>query len=478
MSWTKRKVLQKSSIVLFTLVLASSAQQQERKVAAVDTKILDGYAGRYEMAPTFIITITRDGDHLLAQATGQRSFAIFPESEKEFFAKAPPIQISFTTGDDGTATEVVVHQNGRNTRAKRIVQLTAASLQSRLAEIDAFVASDFARSKVGSVTAGVVSGKDLVWTKSYGNADMEKKAPADKDTVYRIGSITKMFTAVMLEQLVESGKVHYSDPVEKYFPEIKTVPGRFPDAPPITLIQLVTHTSGLGREPDDTDTYVSGGPPAAWEKTLIAALPHTRYQLEPGTHFFYSNIGLAVLGAALGRAAGQPYMEYVPKRIFTPLGMTHSVLETNDTMLAHLAKGYQSGPKGVDSETPQREHAGRGYKMPNGAIYTTVGDLARFASLMLGEGPETVLKSVGLQRMLGSAVPSNVELSSGYGHGFEVSRRDNYVSFGHSGAVAGYVATLHMNRKRGIAVIVLANSTGTPLDPSGLATRALDLLSK
>src|SRR5262249_39918461 len=151
-------------------------------------------------------------------------------------------------------------------------------------------AADFARSKVGSVTAAVVSRKDLVWTKSYGNADMEKEAAADKDTVYRIGSITKMFTALMLEQLVESGQVHYSDPVEKYFPEIKTVPGRFPDAPPISLIQLVTHTSGLGREPDDTDTYVSGGPPAAWEKTLIAALPHTRYQLEPGTHFFYSNI--------------------------------------------------------------------------------------------------------------------------------------------------------------------------------------------
>ena len=105
--------------------------------------------------------------------------------------------------------------------------------------------------------------------------------PADADTVYRIGSITKMFTALMLEQLVEAGKVHLSDPAEKYFPEIKTVQGRFPDAPPITLIQLATHTSGLGREPDNTEIYVTA-PVADWEKTLIAALPHTHYDIRAG----------------------------------------------------------------------------------------------------------------------------------------------------------------------------------------------------
>jgi hypothetical protein len=154
------------------------------------------------------------------------------------------------------------------------VEVTAANLRPRLPEIDSLIAADLAGTPVGSVTAGVVSGKELIWSKSYGDADMEKKTAADTDTVYRIGSITKMFTALMLEQLAEAGKVHLSDPVEKYFPEIKTVQGRFPDAPPITLIQLATHTAGLGREPDNTDTYVKGAV-ADWEKTLIAALPHT-----------------------------------------------------------------------------------------------------------------------------------------------------------------------------------------------------------
>ena len=358
------------------------------------------------------------------------------------------------------------------------VEVTPANLRPHLPEIDSLIAADLARRPVGSVTAGVVSGKELIWSKSYGDADMEKKTAADTDTVYRIGSITKMFTALMLEQLAEAGKVHLSDPVEKYFPEIKTVQGRFPDAPPITLIQLATHTSGLGREPDNTETYVTGAV-ANWEKTLIAALPHTHYILEPGTRYSYSNIGFAILGAALSRAAGESYVEYVPKHIFQPLGMTHSALERNTQMLPHLSKGYQlMGPSGgVDSETAQREHeTGRGYKVPNGAIYTTVGDLARFASFLMGQGPASVLKTASLEGFqMQSVVPADLGLTHGYGIGFEVDRRENYVAFGHGGAVAGYTASLLMNRKAGFGVIVLSNGAA---NPASIAERSLDLLSK
>jgi D-alanyl-D-alanine carboxypeptidase len=272
--------------------------------------------------------------------------------------------------------------------------------------------------------------------------------------------------------------VHLSDPVEKYFPEIKAVQGRFPDAPPITLVELATHTSGLGREPDNTETYVTGTV-ADWEKTLIAALPHTHYILEPGTRFSYSNIGYAILGAALSRAAGESYIEYVPKHIFQPLGMTHSALERNVQMLPHLSKGYEViGPNGeVDSATPEREHqTGRGYKVPNGAIYTTVGDLARFASFLMGQGPESVLKTASLEGFqTQSAVPADFGLTRGYGIGFEVDRHENYIAFGHDGAVAGYSAALLMNRKISVGVIVLSNGTA---NPDSLAERTLDILSK
>jgi D-alanyl-D-alanine carboxypeptidase len=357
-------------------------------------------------------------------------------------------------------------------------QATAESLHSRLTEIDSLIAADLAKLPVGGMTAGVVVGKQLIWSKSYGYADMEKKIPADADTVYRIGSVTKMFTGLMLEQLADNGIVRLSDPVKKYFPEIELVQGRFQDAPPITLVQLATHTSGLGREPDHKEMYVTGLV-ADWEKTLIAALPHLRYEYEPGTRCSYSNIGFAVLGAALSRAAGEPYVAYVQKHIFEPLGMTHSALERNNLMLPHLSKGYQltGQGEGVDSETPQREHeTGRGYKVPNGAIYTTLGDLARFASFMMGQGPESVLKTTsldGFQKQL--AVQADIGLTSGFGIGFEVHRRDSYVSFGHGGSVAGYTSILLMNRAKGIGVIMFSNGAA---DPISLAEHSLDILLK
>ena len=361
----------------------------------------------------------------------------------------------------------------------REVRATAASLGARLAELDSAAAADFAKHSVGSLTIGVVSGDQLIWTKSYGNTDMEKHQPATKDTVYRIGSITKMFTALMLEQLVDSGKVHLSDPVEKYFPEVDTVQGRFPGAPPITLVQLATHTSGLGREPDHTETYVHG-PVSDWEKTLITALPHVHYIFEPGTRYSYSNIGYAVLGAALARAAGQPYVDYIPRHVFEPLGMTHSALQLTPQISPQLAKGYQMSAKGVDADTPQREQAGRGYKVPNGAIYTTVGDLARFCSFLMGHGPSSVLKTDSLQHHQNQlAVPANSQLTGGYGLGFSVTRQDNYIAFGHGGAVAGYQAGLEINRDAEIGVIVLANAIGPgTVNVADFTLTSLDLLSK
>jgi len=367
--------------------------------------------------------------------------------------------------------------DGANFRPTTL-EATASALRPHFAEIDSLISAEFARRPIGSVTAGIIVGNQLVWTKSYGDADMEQKIPADADTVYRIGSITKMFTAVMLEQLVQANKVRLSDPVEKYFPEVNQVQGRIPNAPPITLMQLATHTSGLGREPDNTETYVAG-PVADWEKTLIAALPHTHYIFEPGTHYSYSNIGYAILGATLARAAGEPYTEYVPKHIFQPLGMTHSALEWNAEIRRHLAKGYAlMGPDAKpDSETPLRENEnGRGYKVPNGAVYTTAGDLARFASFLMDKGPDSVLPAAALERFQTQLiVPSNIELASGYGIGFQVERRDNYVAFGHGGAVAGYTAMLLMNRPKAIGVVVFSNGAA---NPTYIAQQALDILSK
>lgn len=450
------------------------------KIAAVDPKLYEGYVGRYQLTPSITATVIHEGEHLFVQINGQPRYEMYPATSKNFFLRVARAEIAFDTDSQGVASGLVLHQNGRDLPGKKINAPTPAEITARCGAVDSLVAAEFAKHAVGSVTIGVVFGKELIWTKSYGNADMEKKLPADKDTIYRIGSITKMFTALMLEQLVDAGKVHLSDPVEKYFPEIRTVPSEFPGAPPVTLVQLANHTSGMDREPADMEKYVQG-PVSDWEKTLIAALAHTRFSVEPGTQFSYSNIGFATLGAALGRAAGEPYTDYVRKHIFMPLGMTHTTLVFSPDMQEHLSKGYDVGSDGkIEFETPQREHqTGRGYKVPNGAIYTTVGDMAHFAFFLLGHGPESVLKTAVLEKNLtNSAAQADFTLSSGYTLGGQLTRRDGYVAFGHGGGVAGYQAGFQMNRDASVAVIVFANAIGSGIDTDGLALKALDILSK
>lgn len=331
------------------------------------------------------------------------------------------------------------------------------SLKPFIQELDKIATEAVSPAETASFTLGIVDKTGLVWSKSYGYADVGKKQTANAETVYRIGSITKQFTALMLLQLVHDGKVHFSDPAEKYFPEISLVKDRPPFAQPITLLQLATHTAGLGREPDDMDTYTRG-PVSEWEKTLIAALPHTKYIFEPGTHFSYSNIGYAILGAALSRAAHQPYTDYVKQKILIPMGMTHSDFEATPAIHEHLAAGYLMEKGKLDSTVPTQEHAGRGYKVPNGALYTTVGDLARFEVFEMLNGPDAVLPKDELKQNYARVAIANNGLNAGYGIGFNLKRVGDHVFLGHGGGVAGYAADAEFEPDAQVGIIILHNA--------------------
>jgi CubicO group peptidase (beta-lactamase class C family) len=160
--------------------------------------------------------------------------------------------------------------------------------------------------------------------------------------------------------------------------------------------------------------------------------------------------------------------------------MTHSYLEVPFSALQHLSTCYELDGGKVDTDTPQREHAGRGYKVPNGAAYTTVEDLAHFESFLMGFGPNSVLQASSLEDFLTqTSVASNIMLRDGYGLCGVVLKRPTYTAVGHDGDVAGYEAALYMKRASGIGVIVLANSTGDDaLDSDALSLDALDILSK
>ena len=326
-----------------------------------------------------------------------------------------------------------------------------ASLAS---SIDSLARGALAIDSTGSLTIGLVTDTGLVWTRSYGIADARLNKPATAATVYRIGSVTKQFTALMLLQLVRAGTVRLSDPVDRYLPAIDSVRGRRPHAPAITLVELATMRSGLAQEPESLATYLRGGV-GEWERVLAAALRHTSFDSDPGSQWEYSNIGYAALGAALAAAAGRPYVDYVRDEILRPLGMSHTTFELDAAARANLAEGHSFEHGGDDTATPAREHLGRGYKVPNGGLYSTVGDLARFLVLEMGGGPERVLPRGDLARNFASLAFATPDLTQGYGLGFHVMRRGSLIAFGHPGSVAGYLATVYFDPGTHTGVVVL-----------------------
>ena len=348
----------------------------------------------------------------------------------------------------------------------------------KIAQVDTLAAAEYASDSVGGLTVGIVEGSKLVWTKSYGFADAENKKFAARDTVYRIGSITKQFTATMMLQLVEQGKIHLTDPIEKHFPEINKVPKRTPDTPPITLLQVASMTSGLAREPEAPADH-SVGPVSGWEQKVLTALPHTTYAYEPGTKYLYSNIGFASLGIALSRAAHEPYTIYVDQHILKPLGMTHTAFEPTPAIRDQIARGY-SVRRGEAPEwtTANRELDGRGYRVPNGALFSTVDDLARWISFELGEGPAGVLKKETQDQLYSQVYSADTKFSSGYGIAFNAIRRGNLVAIGHGGSTAGFLSSAIFDRATKTGVIVFRNVTGGKLNPTDLALTALEHVAK
>ena len=200
---------------------------------------------------------------------------------------------------------------------------------------------------------------------------------------------------------------------------------------------------------------------------------------EPGTTYLYSNIGYASLGLAIERAGGKPYVDQVAERVLAPLGMTRSALEATPSVRANLAHGYQRDRSGSASRTEgDRELDGRGYRVPNGALFSTVNDMARFVSWELGEGPAGLLKKETQDANYARAFFSGAAMTAGYGVGFQVSRRGEVVMLGHGGSTAGYHAAALFHRGSKLGVIVLRNCDSCAVDAGPVAAAALEQLVK
>lgn len=352
-----------------------------------------------------------------------------------------------------------------------------SEFEPALERFEALLAEGVAADSVGAISAGVVVGNQLIWAKGFGMADRELGIAANSETIYRTGSISKSFTAVVLVQLAEQGVLDLADPVEKYLPVIEYLTDKPEGTEPITLRQLASHTAGLIREP--RLPRAAAGPIEAWEDKIIASIPFTAFQSPPGERYSYSNIGFGTLGLTISRAAERPFIELVNDLIFDPLGMASSTFIITPGLEGRLSTGYQVRRDGtIDTAFPALEHAGRGYKVPNGGIYSTVGDLARFISGMTGTSRTPVLSEAGREEMQIFQTPVSIRSadSTGYGLGFSLRVTEEGLRMvSHGGSVAGYNAHMVFDPVSTIGVVLLRNYNGGSVN---LGRVASDLLVK
>ncbi len=304
-----------------------------------------------------------------------------------------------------------------------------------------------------SVVAAVTRGGALIWEGS--RTSVEGHGP-DGNVQYRIGSISKTFTAVLVMRLRDEGLLALGDPLEKHLPG--TGVGE------VTVRQLLAHTAGLAAE---TPGEWWERTPAAIRPELADVLGEEPFTFGPGVRHHYSNPGYTLLGSLVEAVRGKPWEEVLRAEVLEPLGLERTSVQPQ----APHAGGWAVHPW-ADVMMPEPLED-LGLMAPAGQLWSTTRDLAAFARFLM-HGDERVLSRRTVREMTTSAAPPEPGLAEfGYGLGIQLSESGGRRLAGHSGSLPGFVAGLWMSEADDVAAVVLANCT------SGLppATVAVDLVN-
>lgn len=369
--------------------------------------------------------------------------------------------------------------NGSTRRLFLSVVLTIASVPAWCADFSAMAAA-IDRAAQAAIDAGESPGLQVavfkdgapVLVKGYGSANLELNVPIGNDSVFRIGSVTKQFTAAALLKLQEEGKLSTSDRLSKYYPA-------YPRAADVTLAQMLHHTSGLHSYTDDeailqreaavtltTDQWVE----------RFARMPKTQ-DFEPGTGWTYSNTAYFLLGGVVEKVEGKPLATVLKDRFFAPLGMTQTALDDEQEIVPARVAGY-------DGEAPGKFKNARLISMTipggAGAMRSSASDLVKWNAALFGG---KVLKPASWQAMiapgrLNNGQPSSTAMPkpegagpSEYGFALGIDKVEGHNRIGHGGGIFGFNTSLHEFPNDRITVAVIANSIGPKVGVGQIARR-------
>lgn len=330
-----------------------------------------------------------------------------------------------------------------NREIRTAIDLLAAWIESQMAYADQ-----------PGLSIGIVHDQELVWAAGFGRGSVERERPATPDTLYRIASITKLFTSTALLQLRDAGRLQLDDPIVKHLPWF-SIAQPHPDGPVMTIRHLITHTAGLPREAG-FPYWTDGDFPTI--EQVRERLPQQHAALPTETEWKYSNLGMTLAGEIVAAVSGRPYADYIGQHVLEPLGMKRTFVTTPPADHPDLAAGYERRlPGGRRAPTPHSD--GRGITAAAG-MTTCVTDLARFAMLQFrtgAAGGAQILKSSTLREM---QRPHWVEpdWAAGWGLGFRIQHQHGKTYVGHGGALRGYRTQLQLCPAERIGVIVLTNA--------------------
>jgi CubicO group peptidase (beta-lactamase class C family) len=319
-------------------------------------------------------------------------------------------------------------------------------LAQDVARMDKVVQSYVSDGKfMGSVL--VARGEDVLFNKSYGSANLEWDIDNTPATKFRLGSITKQFTAAAILLLEERGKLETDDPVKSHMLD---APAAWDE---ITIFHLLTHTSGIPsftgfseyRELKMFDTPV--------EKT-VAAFRDRPLEFTPGEKMAYSNSGYLLLGYLVEKISGQGYAEFLEENIFKPLGMAHSGYDSNKTVIPHRASGYA---RPGDGPVVNADFIHMSIPHGAGALYSTTGDLLRWEQGLYGG---KMLSKESLQKMI-------TPFKNDYALGVIVKKVEGRERIAHGGGIEGFNTSLDYYPGSKVSTVVLSN----------LNTRVVDEIS-
>ena len=282
-------------------------------------------------------------------------------------ASAPPFERA-------AATSFIPFAPARADRARK------AKLDELTPALDALFAAKVKESGATGAAVGIILDGELAYERAFGVRDLRSRGPVDGDTVFRVASMTKSFTALAVLKLRDEGRVELDAPAQRYWPALGALKAPTSDAPPISLRLLLTNAAGLAY--DDLWGAITFGR----NDDGLADLLRSGVQLSttPGTRYAYSNLGWALLGKVVEQVSGRSYRAYVTEDVLRPLGMTSSVWEASEVPAGRLAIGYRRSDDGRYVEEPRPPD---GVFAAGGGLYTSLHDFARYAAFQLGAYP-------------------------------------------------------------------------------------------